>query len=277
MNSQFNSSTSRNRENQLKGQLITRNKQFISFSFLYRLSVTSAAVISTQQSQSASWWLAMSASLRAFSTSARSASAQLPELPSLRWVPSVISSSFIFTCLHQPWDYEKQKQTCSQRCNQMWTRLKSSFSFRLFMNHLFNGCVFVCCGLFTFHSHALSPGDRLHNSFHFNLSIHLERAGAGLCVGAAAESEKSWSKFNSSEASNWNSLSKVMMHWWKRSEWCFTHEDGGRCRLYAAHYKPYTKGEYFEAGFWLSLRLHSSRHALNILLCASSFRRLHIF
>jgi hypothetical protein len=122
------------------------------------------------------------------------------------------------------------------------------------------------------HSHALSPTDRLHNSFHFNLSIHLFAVPSLLCrlrffcccCWAWMQTEKSWSKFNSSEASNRNSLSKVMMQWWKTT--CFTLSTWCKLPL------RYT---FTEAGFFSSpiIAMHNYR-ALNIL-CSSFFFVLH--
>ena len=95
--------------------------------------------------------------------------------------------------------------------------------------------------------------ERLHNSFHFNLSIHLFllRGLSSVELERRTREKKSWSKFNSSEASNRNSLSKVMMQWWKTT--CFT--------LVAACAARYT---FAEAGFWLS-RCIITYLALNIL------------
>lgn len=64
-----------------------------------------------------------------------------------------------------------------------------SFLFFCFMNQLNLFVILFLSLAFTFHSHGLSPTDRLHNSFHFNPFIHLALRNTKIVV--VLEREKS--------------------------------------------------------------------------------------
>lgn len=69
--------------------------------------------------------------------------------------------------IREPW-YEN-----TERCNQKWTRsnqVSPSFPSSRVSWTCSVGVFYSSADWFAFHSHALSPGDRLHNSFHFNPS-----------------------------------------------------------------------------------------------------------
>lgn len=148
----------------------------------------------------------MSASWKVPSISARSASVQLPALPSLRWVHVIWFARFF------------SRKTLilkhTERCNQKRTRSKSSFCcFFSFMSqlNLFGRCFVPSC-LFRFPSHApcITYNDLLHNSFLFNPSSVVFRCG-GLLLSLKERHKSRDSKFNSSQASHSNALSKVKM------------------------------------------------------------------
>lgn len=102
----------------------------------------------------------------------------------------------------------------TERCNQKRTRSKSSFCcFFSFMSqlNLFGRCFVPFC-LFRFPSHApcITYNDLLHNSFLFNPSSVVFRCG-GLLLSLKERHKSRDSKFNSSQASHSNALSKVKM------------------------------------------------------------------
>lgn len=126
-------------------------------------------------------------------------------------IPSSGFSSFLTRGGNLEIIHKRYTQKMQSEVNEIEIKFFFLLSMNQLMLDLFIERFFLSIYLFTFLSHALSPSNRLHNSFHFNPSIHLVER-----VVVALEREKSWFKFNSSKASNRNSLCKVMMQWWKR-------------------------------------------------------------